>query len=500
MKLIYKIEYSSTSFYFKRLIDEIIARSDLKATTKQYAGFILIFVDGEQESVERFFQDLEKNLPYSMFIKKSYLIDQFESDLEELEDKRLEPNFEILTTSKVKEILSQTQPDFLSQILELNRSKVVDFGDLKLFLPNKDLKKELEDSGYKVRVLIVNTRSLSDLFVLDDASINLLYSIERPLLKLKVREESENISKSGYIYARVVNSAKEVELANALKNSEIDYLLYATKKEELKACAYSGVNLIVGDGATLYPKYDYQKEVVYNSSKEYLNSFSNVYNAVLHEHNLLDKKTIGLYFSIRSSVSFVNIRVPNKQEETIIHIPEVGLTFEELLGEISSSSDSGKRLIENLHAKFPYTKEIKLTAGSGFARLIEAVAKLLDLNSIEEFENLALSSGYENALKIDMKIETIDGKNYLDYRRMVQSIISYKMADVSNSALSFSFYEFLAEFAIDAVREISRKTSALDVVLCGDLFTNRQLFNKVYKALSGKYNIVLPNEHPMDYI
>ena len=47
MKLIYKIEYNSTSFYFKRLIDELIKNSNIDANTKQYFGFILIFIDDD---------------------------------------------------------------------------------------------------------------------------------------------------------------------------------------------------------------------------------------------------------------------------------------------------------------------------------------------------------------------------------------------------------------------------------------------------------------------
>ena len=53
MKLIYKIEYNSTSFYFKRLIDELIKNSNIDANTKQYFGFILIFIDDELENIEK---------------------------------------------------------------------------------------------------------------------------------------------------------------------------------------------------------------------------------------------------------------------------------------------------------------------------------------------------------------------------------------------------------------------------------------------------------------
>ena len=46
-------------------------------------------------------------------------------------------------------------------------------------------------------------------------------------------------------------------------------------------------------------------------------------------------------------------------------------------------------------------------------------------------------------------------KNYLDYRRIVQSIMAYKMADVDNITLIYSFYESLSEFICNYVNEIS---------------------------------------------
>ena len=111
MKLIYKIEYNSTSFYFKRLIDELIKNSNIDANTKQYFGFILIFIDDELENIEKFFLNLETNLPYSMFLKKSYLIDEFNEEIKELEDKNIKENFEILTNRKVKDILENILPN-----------------------------------------------------------------------------------------------------------------------------------------------------------------------------------------------------------------------------------------------------------------------------------------------------------------------------------------------------------------------------------------------------
>ena len=170
MKLIYKIEYNSTSFYFKRLIDELIKNSNIDANTKQYFGYILIFIDDELEKIEKFFLNLETNLPYSMFLKKSYLIEDFDEEtnnIKELEDKNIKENFEILTNRKVKDILENSNFDFLSQIVNLNKYFVVEFEDLELFLPNKNLKENFEKKNYEVRLLVTNSQILTDLLLLN---------------------------------------------------------------------------------------------------------------------------------------------------------------------------------------------------------------------------------------------------------------------------------------------------------------------------------------------
>ena len=98
-----------------------------------------------------------------------------------------------------------------------------------------------------------------------------------------------------------------------------------------------------------------------------------------------------------------------------------------------------------------------------------------------------------------MKLINFDGINYLDYRRIIQSIMAYKMADVDNVTLVYSFYESLSEFINNYVNEIAKEIKATDVVLCGNMFSNSILLSKINKTLSKNYNIILPKEYPLDY-
>jgi hydrogenase maturation factor HypF (carbamoyltransferase family) len=78
-------------------------------------------------------------------------------------------------------------------------------------------------------------------------------------------------------------------------------------------------------------------------------------------------------------------------------------------------------------------------------------------------------------------------------------MMAYKMADVDNVTLVYSFYESLSEFICNYVNEIAKEISAKDVVFCGNMFANSILLSKTNKTLSKTYNIILPKEYPLDY-
>ena len=85
MQLIYKIEFNTTNLYFKHIIECLINEAKINAICKQYNGFILIILDTSGEEIEDFFALLEKKLPLSIFIGKSYVVESYDETLEEIE-------------------------------------------------------------------------------------------------------------------------------------------------------------------------------------------------------------------------------------------------------------------------------------------------------------------------------------------------------------------------------------------------------------------------------
>ena len=97
MQLIYKIEFNTTNLYFKYIIEDLIKEAKINAKCKQYKGFILIILEEEAQSIEDFFALLERKLPMSIFIGKSYVVESYDEKLEELEDFEIKQNLSLLT-------------------------------------------------------------------------------------------------------------------------------------------------------------------------------------------------------------------------------------------------------------------------------------------------------------------------------------------------------------------------------------------------------------------
>ncbi|MDZ7818544.1 MAG: hypothetical protein U5K55_07970 [Aliarcobacter sp.] len=510
MQLIYKIEFNSTNLYFKYIIDDLIKEAGVNATCKQYKGFILIILEESAQAIEDFFAILEKKLPLSIFIGKSYVVEEYDESLEELKDFEIKQNLSLLTNDAIKEIIQDNQIDFLNDIVKITKGEISRFethnGLKDLFLPNKKIREEFENKGYEVKLLITDVSKIENIFDINIKDYQLLCSIERPLVKLKfkiLKNLEKDFSSTNFIYAKIPDDKETVLFAQALKQNGIDYVLYVNDEvyqDGLKITYTKEQNLIIHGDKGLFPKYDFVANKKYNSSKEYFDDNGGVYKAILAQVGKRIIPTVGVYFSQNSINSSIAINLPTKGTKEIIVIPNIHNSIKNCFEEIADIDEHCTRLITNYSKKFPKVLEGEVPLNTnGFESIINMCAKVLGINSSKEFEDMALNTSLTSGIQIDMKLINIDGVNYLDYRRTVQSIMAYKMADVDNITLIYSFYESLSEFICNYVNEIAKEINAKDVVFCGNMFANSILLSKTTKTLSKTLNIILPKEYPLDY-
>ncbi|WP_428024666.1 hypothetical protein [Arcobacter sp.] len=512
MKLFYKIEFNSTNLYYKHILENLVKDNGINASIKQYKGFILIICDDSEEKIEEFFTFLGENLPLSIFLGKSYVIDSFDESLEELEDKNILQNVSMYTNKDILNIIKENENiDFSNDIKKIKEGKVSKIethnGFKDLFLPSKSLREEFESNNFEVKLFVCNLNKLSELVAVNQKDLQLLCSIERPLVKLKfniLKNENKEYSKTNFIYVKLPDDKETILFASALQKEGIDYLLYAKEEslqDGLKITYIKEDNLIIRGEKSLFPRYDYNLDKKYNSSKEFFDDNGGVIKATLVSRNKRIKPSIAVYFSYASNNSTISVNVPGKGLKDIISIPNIICDVNNALDEISVIDENTSRLVENYKKKFPqyFEKDLKNKDANGFEAILNLTAYILGMEDYIEFEDDAFLYNAKSGIQIDMKLVKVDGINYLDYRRVVQSIMSYKMADVNNRMLAYSFYESLSDFIKDNITKINSELNAKDLVLCGDMFANNILLSKVIDGLNKSFDIILPKDTALDY-
>jgi hydrogenase maturation factor HypF (carbamoyltransferase family) len=510
MQLIYKIEFNTTNLYFKHIIESLISEANINASCKQYNGFIIIIVDALAQEIEDFFALLENKLPLSIFIGNSYVVETYDESLKEIEDFEIKQNLTLLTNDAIKKIILENNIDFSNDILKIVKGGISRFethnGLKDYFLPNKNIREDLENKGFEVKLLITDITKVEETFDINMKDYQLLCSIERPLVKLKfkiLKNSNNEFSSTNFIYAKIPDDKEVVLFAKALKEYGINQVLYVNDEvyqDGLKITYFKEKNLIIHGDKGLFPKYDFIANKKYNSSKDYFDDNGGVFKAILAQSAKRLIPSIGVYFSQNSEESSIAVNIPTKGIKEIISIPNIHNSIKNCFEEIADIDEHCTRLIANYSKKFPTVLEGEVAQNTnGFESIINMCAKVLGINSAKEFEDIALNTNLSSGIQIDMKLVSLDGVNYLDYRRTVQSIMAYKMADVDNITLIYSFYESLSEFICNYINEIASDIKAKDVVLCGNMFANSILLSKTNKTLSKTYNIILPKEYPLDY-
>lgn len=503
MKLIYKLNFKSTNGYFKEIIDGLIKDFNVKGVCEQYKEFMTISLNDEEDNIHAFFKHIESHLPLSIFLLSGEVVDSIDENLESLASKNLKQNIAI-DANKIIDIYNNST-EFEEQAKELKAGNIIHFetsnGLKNLSLPQFQNREKL---GGDVKLLVINLNALKDLLALSPKDVQLLSSIERPLVKLKfniLRNQNKEYSNTNFIYAKLPDDEATYKLATAARKQNIDFLMYTENaiQEDIKVTYSDDKNIIVSGDKALFPKYDYILEKEYESSKKYFEDNGGVFKATLSQFNKRVSSSIGIYMSMKSFESSICVNIPAKGVTSIIKIPNVFTNFENCIDDIEGIDENTPRLVENYKKRFPacFENEPKLEGTHGFETILNLTAHLIGLKDAKEFEDKAYEFNGKSGINVDFIVVKIDGINYLDYRRTVQSIMSYKMADVDNAMLAFSFYESLSEFITNNIAKIQEEIKSSDVVLCGDMFANSNLLSKTTKALKA-YNIMIPTEYPLD--
>lgn len=511
MQIIYEITFNSKSQYIKNLIIKLIAQHNINASCEQNSQYIYIITKDTQEKIETFFKHLETALPLSVFMESSKIIEALPHGVAFLESNNVQPILS-LSNDEVLEIIKHNDDSQKANAQKIINAEVIKLqtstGECYFAKPTQENRVKLESYANNVNMLITNTHAFETLFSLNQKDVQLMCSIERPLVKLKLNYQANNqnqFSTTNTIYAKMPYDKATFLLAYEVKALGLDALIYCHTNPSCDAIKVGYVDkhiFMIEGNSGLFPKFDYSSSTTFKSSKEYFDFHGGVFKSVLTQFNKRTTSCIGVYFTTVNNNSEIVIYTPNHGKKAIVSVPNIYLNLATNLEEISQIDENTPRLIENYKKRFPKLFEnvnLVFKDSHGFESIINLIAYFLGIKNSTEFESLAFNFSAKSGINIDMKVLKIDGVNYLDYRRVVQSMMSYKLAGVSNDLLAFSFYESLSEFISNTVTQLKNEFECSDVVLCGNMFANTTLMEKTYKALNKTFNVLIPKEYPLDY-
>lgn len=319
MQIIYEITFNSKSQYIKNLIISLINENNIQAFCEQNSQYIYIITNDTTKKTEAFFKELETKLPLSIFMVSSKIIEKIPDGVSFLEHNNVQPILS-LHNSEVLELIKYNDD---SQ--KINAKKILDeeiikiptaTGECYFAKATQENRIKLEKYSNNIHMLIANTSAFETLFSLNQKDVELLCSIERPLVKLKLhfKANAQNqYSPTNTIYAKMPYDKATFLLAYEAKALGLNALIYCHTTPSCDAIKVGYVDkhiFIIESNSGLFPKFDYSSSRVFNTSKEYFDFHGGVFKSVLTQFNKRTSSCIGVYFTNKNNNSEMVIYTP----------------------------------------------------------------------------------------------------------------------------------------------------------------------------------------------
>ncbi len=220
----------------------------------------------------------------------------------------------------------------------------------------------------------------------------------------------------------------------------------------------------------------------------------------LMERDALTQKAVAVvYFSFAEPDSFVGAHDAEGRITRLIELLPLPVRGADLLEAIASIDENGPRLVANYRQVFPqaYDRFAAFDPAEGVDET-EALAWLLGASSmilgLEEADLLKALLPAPGGVKVDTLVIEQNGRYLFDGRRLLRSVMSYRIAGVPRDVLARSVFESLGDFAADAVRRLVKDWKAEAIVCAGDLFAANNILR--VRTKSAMIALRLPMHFP----
>jgi len=493
----YSFNYIHDNGLLTRLLNKISKDAKVEVYLEKIDENYFLEAKGEQSELEELAGKISSVIPNSIFLKSSSVkeIENFTITKIELKDN---------TKFYAVPFCIECQERILNNQKDLNLDcEVCGFSDVKLAVDDLDVKAiEFQKSGQSElqtfngkrvfsnssgsSILCNDYENISEYFIITQAELNALTSVEKPAIRLKPKLKFKlefNLTEPFY---NVFLADDKITLAfcSALKDTKI---FFCSDINLLKVCAALDKTLIINSS----------RDVKDSSTKDEIEMLRSVITE--HKLNAPAVCAIHLSHSTESKIFSFNAKVGYTQMVQFVSLP---YSINEIFETIKKIDGSGERLIENFKLKFDelYEELIEHKFNNEntqpLTQLFATISLILGLSkstSIKEasltLEATAIEFGGKSGPRIDYKVKKIDGIYTLDLIKAVSSAVSFKLAGVDNYLISFGLLDSLADFLATQAGEADANISVNALFLSGDVFENRQLLLRTLNAIEPNFKV-----------
>ncbi|WP_456394111.1 hydrogenase [Nitratifractor sp.] len=450
MSIVQSIEYPIEHRYFAGFLQHAIDESGVRGSVEQSDGRItLILSEEDPEALKRFGLYTQKYLPHSIFLGE---ISTERLEREPSAERFVSPAYPIapcpLCLEEITDPASERYLDDTVVCTHYANEKAYRDEDPTYFSPH---------FNGNDTVLLSDASRAKELFVLTDEEIKALFSIEKPTLRVTVKDpELQRLTGKKFLRLKAPYNVKSVLAALNAKESGISTLFFNERLDEPEMVLVQERRHMIYDNrlsASLEPLHE----------DPLLNRFLNIAAEAGFD------EAIGAALSRRHGIAFPLMNFEGLRKAIAFAPFNKEATIAAMMGD-----ERRRTLLERFASAFPETSVRLAEEDLG---LFEVIAMILGLESAD-YETLmekALEFHGNGGLKIDMNF-TEEG---FDYAAMLGSIMSFRLAGTEPHYLAYSVFEAFGDMAVSVLGQLKREFKIDRFILQGDLLGNPVLLSRI---------------------
>ena len=443
------ITYNSANKYFAGFLNYILKEVKLEGSVTQNKNKITLVIDDKDEKkLESFSKVVASYLPHSIFLG-----DIATKTVDEVVYSKpfKSPSYEIALCPRCLEDLTRpSSARYLDDTIKCNHysnETVYDEPDYTLYSPHY---------SKCCTILLCNANKVDDLFIMTNDEKKVLFSIEKPSIKVTIKDESlKQMTGKTYINIKSPYNVKSSLAALNAEDSEIDYLFFEDTNET-KA-------VVVQKNTTLIRDKRISAKLINFNEDNQINRFLNIANEIECKN-----EAIGAYLS-NNGISFIVSNEVGVQKAVSLN----EFYLNKLINDMKND-DRKSILLENFSKKYP--KIIEQLETNDY-NLFETLSVILELDelSFDALSDKALEFRGNGGLKIDMNFT----EDSFDYASLIGSVMSFKLAATEDHYLAYSIFEAYGDMAISIMNQLNKRFRIDNYIMLGDMFENSILYSRI---------------------